>query len=144
MTQWLNKRGLSLEFFHQVVEGRVAPAASVASLGGSGGSSGNSSKEASPLTRAPDLRGYPAESPAHHRPGPRDDPAGRDLAPRPVSLGRPVENPILQQARQILARVMSCASPEDPAAGTVVRSEADARLAQFIASTLQEAVNVFR
>ena len=38
----------------------------------------------------------------------------------------------------LVARAMACRSLEDPAVGSVVRTRADARLAEFIASTLME------
>lgn len=63
------------------------------------------------------------------------------------AVGNPLamENPIMTQAKRLLGRVMSCASPEDEAAvARVVASESDANLAVFIAQTLEQSVRLFK
>ncbi len=100
--------------------------------------------------------GFPVAPPRHlgsvppprrqlSAPPPRPTPPlGPAPAAQPAAPSFGTSNPFMEEATDLVARAMACRSPEDPAVGRVVRTAADARLADFIASTLMESVRRFR
>lgn len=55
-----------------------------------------------------------------------------------------IQNPIMKQAERMLSKVMACSSLEDPKVSSVIDSETDYQLANFISKTLETCLRQYR